>query len=52
MEFCDMGNLHDYQRKLPKKVFPFGESRKIISQVLSGTLAIHSRNIMHRDLKC
>lgn len=52
MEYCDMGNLHDYQRKINKKAFSFSESCRILAQILNGTQAIHSRNIMHRDLKC
>lgn len=47
-----MGNLMQYQSKNPQKVLSLSESIKILQQILRGTLAIHSLNIMHRDLKC
>ena len=47
-----MGNLSQYQLKNPHKALNLSESIRILQQILKGTHAIHSMNIMHRDLKC
>lgn len=52
MEYCDMGNLHQYQSKLSQRVFNFSEALRVIHQVMRGVEAIHQRSIIHRDLKC
>lgn len=52
MEYCDLGNLMQYQSKIPQRVFGFAEALRILHQVMKGVEAIHNRNIIHRDLKC
>lgn len=52
MEYCDLGNLLNYQSKLQRRVLSFTESTKILYQIMKGVEAIHERNIIHRDLKC
>lgn len=52
MEYCDKGNLMSYQLKKPTKILNLSESLKFLNQIVHGTLAIHSRNIIHRDIKC
>ena len=52
MEYCDLGNLHQYQSKTPMRVLNFGQALKILHQIMKGVEAIHERNIIHRDLKC
>lgn len=47
-----MGNLLQYQAKLPNKVFPLPEAVKFLGQILRGVQAIHCSNILHRDIKC
>ena len=47
-----MGNLLQYQAKLPGKVFPLSEGIRFLNQILRGVEAIHAHNIIHRDLKC
>jgi len=51
MEYCELGNLYNYQSKNLKKVFSLAEASKILFQIIDGVQAIHNMNIVHRDLK-
>ena len=47
-----MGNLLQYQSKMPKRIFELPEATQILHQIIKGTEVIHDFNIIHRDLKC
>ena len=51
MEYCEVGNLYNYQSKLPAKVFNLEEASDILRQVLEGMEFIHGKGIIHRDIK-
>jgi len=51
MEYCELGNLYNYQSKNHKKVFTLAEASKLLFQIIDGVQAIHNMNIVHRDLK-
>jgi serine/threonine protein kinase len=48
MECADMGNLRDYMGSLMSGPLP---DKRILSQIFRGLAYIHSRNIIHRDVK-
>lgn len=51
MEYCDMGNLLNYQSKLPNKIFNLYEATKIMTEILDGIETVHKKSIIHRDIK-
>ena len=51
MEFCDRGNIYSYQATREHGVVQFQECAYIIKSVLSGLEAVHSKNLIHRDIK-
>lgn len=51
MEYCDVGNIYNYQSQKPKKVYELNEAKKYMSDVLDGLKHLHLNNIIHRDLK-
>jgi len=51
MELCDGGDLYRFLRKLPNGIMTEGDSKFYIASVILGIEAVHSRNILYRDLK-
>ena len=51
MELCDKGNIYSYQCTRQHGVIDFHECTHIVKSVLSGLVAIHSKNLIHRDIK-
>lgn len=41
MEYCEQGNLLNYQAKLPGKVFPMKQALKVVVEVMKGLKCIH-----------
>ena len=54
MEYAEGGNLGDKIRYAKNKKQPFDTDTILnwISQVILGVMLMHSKNILHRDLKC
>jgi serine/threonine protein kinase len=50
MEYCEMGDLINYQKKNFKKQSEI-QKLKIIIQILSALSYTHENNIIHRDIK-
>lgn len=48
MEYCSNGNLKDY---LEKNKLKLSERMKLLIGVIKGMIFIHSKNLIHRDLK-
>lgn len=51
LEYCDGGDLLNLQATLPDKVFPLHMALQLMSQVILGLQALHSRGYLHRDIK-
>lgn len=51
MEFCHNGDLNTYIKKQNNKLFTENFIWKIFIQICLGVQYLHSRNIIHRDLK-
>ena len=50
-EYCDGGDLLNYQSKQPNKVFDLKTATKILSEVIQGLEVLHSKGYLHRDIK-
>jgi serine/threonine-protein kinase ULK/ATG1 len=51
MEYCNQGNLLNYQMQKPSKRLSEEEVIKILAQILTGVQAMHAQYVIHRDLK-
>lgn len=50
MEFCSNGTLHDFLQKRRQRTDPF-IAFQVFEAILTGLRQIHSKHIIHRDLK-
>lgn len=50
-EYCDGGDLLNYQAKQPNKVFTLKKATKILSEVIKGLELLHKMGYLHRDIK-
>ncbi len=48
LEFCGGGDLHHYY---PTPLFTDSEFQRVLTELLSGVIYLHSRKLAHRDLK-
>ena len=51
MEYCDRGNLYSAQAAKDHQLFPLPEALYIARSVLKGLTHIHTKNLIHRDIK-
>lgn len=51
MEYCDKGNLHNKVGETLGNVLSLYETFYIANDVLKGLEYMHSKNIIHRDIK-
>lgn len=50
-EYCDGGDLLNYQAKQPNKVFELNTAAKLLSEVILGLEVLHTEGYLHRDIK-
>ena len=51
MEYCEGGDLHDFQLQQKEKVFSIKQATKILADVIRGLEEIHRKGYVHRDIK-
>ena len=51
MEYCDKGNIYSAQSLKENGLFELNECIFIVKNVLNGLNHIHSKNLIHRDIK-
>lgn len=50
-EYCNMGDLINFQAKQENKLFSLEKALEIIAEVLKGLEDLHGKKYLHRDLK-
>lgn len=45
MEYCDLGNLYNFQAQKPKKIFELNEAKKYLADTLDGLKDLHSNKM-------
>jgi len=51
MEFCGGGAINDFMAAMPEKTFNEQQIASIIAESVKGLVYLHSKNIIHRDIK-
>ena len=50
MEYCRLGNLYDYIRRIETKIMPL-DVIQWSREICTGMQFLHSKKLIHRDLK-
>lgn len=51
LEYCDGGDLINYQAKLPNRVFSLAKATEVLAEVIIGLEQLHQEGYLHRDIK-
>jgi serine/threonine protein kinase len=51
LEYCDGGDLINYQAKLKDRVFTLEKATEVLSEVIIGLEQLHQEGYLHRDIK-
>ena len=51
MEYCDSGNIANVQNQKVNRIFSFKECKKITNDIIEGLSYMHSKKVIHRDIK-
>lgn len=51
LEYCDGGDLVNYQSKLKDKVFSIDKATEVLAEVIIGLQTLHKEGYLHRDIK-
>ena len=51
LEYCDGGDLINYQAKLKDRVFALSKATEVLSEVIIGLEQLHKEGYLHRDIK-
>jgi serine/threonine protein kinase len=51
LEYCDGGDLTNYQANLPEKVFSVDLATVVLTEVIIGLGDLHRQGYVHRDIK-
>ena len=51
LEYCNGGDLVNYQAKLKDKVFPLDKATEVLTEVIIGLETLHKEGYLHRDIK-
>lgn len=51
LEYCDGGDLINYQAKLPNRVFNLQKATEVLAEVIIGLEQLHQEGYLHRDIK-
>ena len=51
MEYCDLGDLNNFFKKHNRSLQCIGQKVKLMRQIINGIVFLHSKGIVHRDIK-
>jgi serine/threonine protein kinase len=51
LEYCDGGDLINYQAKLKDRVFTLDKATEVLAEVINGLEELHKNGYLHRDIK-
>jgi serine/threonine protein kinase len=51
LEYCDGGDLINYQDKLKDRVFTLQKTTEVLAEVIIGLEQLHQEGYLHRDIK-
>jgi serine/threonine protein kinase len=51
LEYCDGGDLINYQDKLKDRVFTLQKTTEVLAEVIIGLEQLHQEGYLHRNIK-